>query len=307
MARFLRSVGTSGILGLAVLVFAIEVLAPRLPPYAGPPDLRLSRSLTLPSADTLHIDNSDGSIRVVTQADRSEISIEVRIKVYALNDAADMRMMERYSESLVQAESSAASLRLITEAVKRPETLALQVEYTVHVPLETNINITGSNGNIWVAEGCGEVSVHSRNADIEILEPQGAVIAQSTNGRISVIDAQNSTTLRTVNGNIFAEMLDGALEASSTNGTIKTHVLDPRVSGCVLNSENGGIKVILDEGISFTVDASAERGSVQSDFAIGRAQGSRKTRSLHGSVGDGETKLNLSTGNGSIWLARGKA
>ncbi len=199
------------------------------------------------------------------------------------------------------------SLRLTTEPLERPGTLALQVEYTVQVPLGTNIDITGSNGNIWVAEGCGRVAVHSRNADIEILEPRGTVIARSTNGRISVFDARQSTTLQTVNGNIVAELLDGVLEASSTNGSITTRVLDARVSGCVLNTENGAIKVELGEGVSFTVDASAERGSVRSDFTVDRAGGPRRTRSLQGSVGDGKTKLNLTTGNGSIWLARGKA
>ena len=305
MGRFLRSGGTAFILAAAVLVFTIEILAPRLPPYAGPPDLRASRSLTLPSAQTLLLDNADGAIRVVTAEAASEISVDVEIKMYALNDSADLATLRRYMESLVEARSAPGRLEITTEPLERPQAIALQVAYRVRVPQGTNIEITGSNGNIWVAEGCGQVSVHSSNADIEILGPRGAVIAQSINGRIRVIDAQSSTTLQTVNGNILARLLDGVLEASSTNGAITTHVLDPSVSGCVLYSENGGIKVILPDDISFTIDASAQRGTVRSDFPIESATGARRTKSLHGQFGDGETKLNLTTGNGNIWLARG--
>ncbi len=305
MAKFLRSIGTSATLGAALLVLSIEVIAPRLPPYAGLPDLRASRSLTLPASPTLRLDNSDGAIRVMTTAGASEVRVDVEIKMYALNDRADLPALERYLESLVLARSDAGDLTITTEPLKRPESMALQVAYTVHVPEGTNIDITGSNGNIWVGEGCGEVRVHSGNADIEILEPGGAVIAQSTNGRIRVVDATNSTTLQTVNGNILAEVRDGILEASSINGRIKTRVLDPSVSGCVLNSENGGIEVILGNDVSFTVDATAQRGSIRSDFAVDGAGGRRTARTLRGSVGDGETKLNLTTGNGNIWLARG--
>ena len=305
MAKFLRSVATATTLGAALLVLGIEVIAPHMPPYAGPPDLRASRSLTLPRAQTVHLDNSDGAIRILTTADAREVEVEVEIKMYALNKRADLPALERYLETLVRTQSDADDLVITTEPLKRPESMALQVTYTVRVPQGTHIDITGSNGNIWVAEGCGEVRVHSGNADIEILKPRGAVIAQSTNGRIRVVDARKSTTLQTVNGNIQAEVLDGILEASSINGSIKTRVLDPAVSGCVLSSENGGIEVLLGRDVSFTVDATARRGSVHSDFDVDGAGGRRTTRTLRGTVGDGGTKLNLSTGNGNIRLARG--
>ncbi len=305
MVKFLRSVAASATLGAALLVLGIEVIAPRMPPYAGPPDLRASLSLTLPASQTVHLDNSDGAIRIMTAAGASEVQVDVEIKMYALNNRADLPALETYLATLVSAETYAGGLSIVTEPLKRPESIALQVAYTVYVPRGTHIDITGSNGNIWIAEGCGEVRVHSGNADIEILGPRGAVIAQSTNGRIRVVDATKSTTLQTVNGNILVEVRDGVLEASSTNGTIKTHVLDPGVSGCVLNSENGGIEVLLGSEVSFTVDATAQRGSVRADFAVEGLGGRRSTRTLRGTVGEGATKLNLSTGNGSIWLARG--
>ncbi len=305
MSKFLRSIATSATLAAALLVLGIEVIAPRLPPYAGPPDLRASRSLTLPPSQTVRLDNSDGAIHVITTEGVREVQVDVEIKMYALNNRADLPALERYLESLVLAQSDAGSLTITTEPLKRPESMALQVAYTVHVPRGTHIDITGSNGNIWVAQGCGEVHIHSGNADIEILEPLGAVIAQSTNGRIHVVDATNSTTLQTVNGNILAEMRDGVLEASSTNGRIRTRVLDSGVSGCVLSSENGGIEVLLGDEVSFTVDATAQRGGIRSDFAIDGAGARRTTRTLRGTFGEGETKLNLTTGNGSILLARG--
>lgn len=304
MARFLHSVGTSVILGVALLVFVIEVVAPRLPPYAGPPQLRDTRSFRLPAVKRVRLRTSDGAVRIVT-SETDEISVEVEIKLYALNDRADPALLREYLETLIKVERTEPELAITTEPFERPASLAVQVAYTIHVPVGTNIDIAGSNGNIWVAKGCGAVTVHSGNADIEILEPAGPVIAKSTNGRIRVIDSQASTTLETVNGNILAKMRDGVLDASSTNGTIQVHILGPAVTGCVANSENGAIKAFLGPDVSFTVRATAERGSVRSQFSIEGANGADRTRELSGTFGDGDTKLNLTTGNGSIWLARG--
>ena len=81
MAKFLRSVATATTLGAALLVLGIEVIAPHMPPYAGPPDLRASRSLTLPRAQTVHLNNSDGAIRILTAADAREVEVEVEVAV----------------------------------------------------------------------------------------------------------------------------------------------------------------------------------------------------------------------------------
>ena len=309
MAKSLRSVGTSVFLGAAILVFSVEVLAPRLPPYVGPPDYRETRSLSFPAEGSLRLVNTDGAVRIViSQQDSArEIGIEVEITVYALNQNADRRMIERYVDSLLEIRSADGRLSITTEPSPRPPALALRAEYTLSVPPGTDIDIRGTNGNIWIAEGCGEVSVHSQNSDIEILRPMGPVVAQSINGRIRLRDAQDRATLETVNGNIRADVRKGTLHASSTNGSIRAYVLGQGVEGCVVNSDNGGIEVFLPDNVSFTVNASAPRGSIRSDFLIEGAGASRRTNELSGSIGDGETKLNLTTGNGSIWLIRGRA
>ena len=262
------------------------------------------RTLTLPAVKTLRLRNSDGAVRIVTD-DTDEIVVEIDIKLYALNEEADTALLRDYLKTLVEVERTEPEIAITTEPNERPASIAVQVAYTIHVPRGTNVDIAGSNGNIWIAKGCGEVTVHSGNADVEILQPGGAVIARSTNGRISVIDSQASTTLQTVNGNILAKMQNGALDASSTNGTIQMHILGAGVSGCVANSANGAIKAFLVPDVSFTVRATAERGSVHSQFTLEGANSAGRSRELSGTLGDGDTKLNLTTGNGNIWLARG--
>jgi len=307
MGKSLRSLGTSGLLGAAILVFSIEVLAPRLPPYVGPPDYREARSLSVPAQPSLSLVNADGAVRVVaTEPGReAEIGIEVEFAVHGLNADADRRMIARYVDSLLVVESREGQLAIVTEPATRPQAIALRAEYTVTVPLGTDIDIRGANGNIWIAEGCGEVTVHSINADIEILRPGGAVLAQSTNGRIRLHNAQERATLETVNGNIRADVRRGILQASSTNGSIRAHVEDAEVEGCVVNSANGGIQVFLQEEASFSVNANATRGVVVSEFVLEGAGLAGDRNNLTGTAGTGSTKLNLTTGNGNIWLIRG--
>jgi DUF4097 and DUF4098 domain-containing protein YvlB len=158
------------------------------------------------------------------------------------------------------------------------------------------------NGNVWVAEGCGKVSVESGNADIDIQRPAGPVVARTTNGRLRLLGGRGPAVLETVNGSIRADMLAGTLTASSVNGKVQAELRGPEVLACALRSENGDVNVGLGDTIGFTLDASAARGSVAGD--TGLPLDSSKPGAFRSREGSGETRLTLSSANGSIRLTR---
>lgn len=289
-----------------VLIFTVRVLAPALPPFVGPPDIRELKSLNLPVYSMLRLSNTDGALQVYTYPEDSArgIEIEADIKVYLARDA-DRNEVERFIDGLVEVHGTNELLEIIAEPSPRPPFIDMQVDFTIYVPRGTDIEALGANGNIRVAEGCGQVTIRGGNSDIEILRPEGAVVAQNTNGRIRVIGAASTATIDSVNGSITAAMRGGELKATSLNGNIVARVAEASVRSCYLESENGGITVVLAEDSSVTIEATTDRGFIRSDFTFDGNTGVLESKQLIGTLGDGATKLTVETLNGNIWVAKG--
>jgi hypothetical protein len=275
-----------------------------LPPFVGAPDATAVRSLRFPATQRVELFTNDGAVRVAVNNDASyvtcEISADIRLYRTALGrHGADPA---QYIGRVVSADADAGAIRIHSLPNDWPADLAAIVNYTITVPRGTNIGIRGVNGNVWVAEGCRDVSVESGNADVEIRKPFGPVVASSTNGRLRLYGARGRSALETVNGNIRADVLSGWLTAASVNGRVQAEVLGPEVLACALRSENGDVKVGLGADIGFTLDAAAARGSVRGD--TGLALDSAAPGAFRSRAGSGETRLTLNSANGSIRLTR---
>ncbi len=303
MRTLLRSVFTACTIAAAVLAFSIGVLASNLPDAVGGPDVKETREMKLPAAHALHLLNDDGSVQISTH-DFDEISVQASIKVYNRANAEDS-ILQGFVKSLVTVNALPDALRIVTEPDDRPDNIDIRVDYIIVVPVGTDVQVEGSNGNVWINKGVGGIAVRGRNTDIEITEPRGPVEAQSTNGRIRVFDAPDGARVKTVNGNIYAHMLGGTLDAATTNGAIVVRILDPSVPECSLSSQNGGITVLMADSCTATVDAVTDRGVVKSDFPVDATAGLQKNRHLKGTIGAGHTMLKMDALNGNIWITKG--
>ncbi len=306
MIPYLRSLVNAALISGSVLLFSVHILAPLFTPIVGPPDFSTTKSLSLPAAAKLRLVQTDGRIRVYTHSDPavSSIAIEASLKVY-LNPGADASGIRDFANSLVASKGDSSELAIQTEPAERPESVnTVLVDYVIHVPAGTDIDLTGSNGNVWIAQGCGDVSVRGNNTDIEIVNPGGIVLANTVNGRIRLVEGRDDAVLDTENGNIYAHMLNGTLDARTTNGFIVARILDPAVKAFDLYSDNGGITVVAGDDASFSFKAKTNRGLIRSSFPVDGKTGILEGKELEGIVGDGRVQLNLTTLNGNIWLAR---
>ncbi len=304
MNRLIRSLATAGLIAAAVELFSIYFLSINLPRVAGPPDEQMTHSITLPPTSKLKIVNENGNV-VVRAVRASETTIQVDVKAYDMGEA-DLPAIKVYMASLFNVEALPDGYCVTTEPAKRPDGIELRADYTVLTPEGTAITVAECNGNVWISRGCGEISVTGRNSDVEIVGPRGPVTVDSVNGRIRLTDAPQRATVRTVNGNIYAHMTGGALDAATTNGAIVARLLNRKVSACTLNSENGGITLVLPADFSATIDASAHVGRVRNEFDNIISPDSKGGRRLHGVIGSGDTTVHIETLNGNIWVARGE-
>ncbi len=304
MRNLSKSIVTAVLLSIALIAVGVEFIAPYLPPYAGTPDAKTVRTLSLPAAARLEIHAVDGSIRVAVNEDPAATLCEVTadIRLYKVGRTQSETDPNEQISRVVSADADSDVIRVRSLPEDWPAEIAAVVKYAVTVPRGTDIDVRGVNGNVWVAEGCGKVSVESGNADVEVLNPTGPVVARSTNGRLRLFGGRGSSVLETVNGNIRADMVEGSLTAASVNGRVQAEVLGPAVLACALRSENGDVNVGLGADVGYTLDANAVRGDVLGDAGLPIDRAS--PGSFRSATGSGDTRLTLTTANGSIRLTR---
>lgn len=300
-----KSAVTAIVVAAAVQSFTVGVLSKKLSLEICRPGAEDNRSLSFDGVQSFRLKNSDGAVRVnVGHGDT--LTVSANIRAYT-QDSSTQALAEQYVSGLIVAKQEGARVEIITEPTARPDEIDLRVDYVIEVPEGANLNIEGSNGNVWVAKGCHDVDVQGNNSDIELLEPTGVVRAKSANGRIRIINSVDEAAIETVNGSIYATVRKGALKATTANGSIVTTVQTPEVASCDLTAMNGGITLLLAADCSAEVAASTERGAVRSELPVTAPTGPSKRREIHGRIGAGETRINLNSLNGNISIARSES
>ncbi|MCP4645414.1 MAG: DUF4097 family beta strand repeat protein [bacterium] len=297
----MRSIITAFVIAGLVLVLTVRVVAPMFPPFVGKADVAKEWDGSWQGKGSLFLDNPDGFV-LVTADDRSDIKVHAEIKAFAWERGND-DVIREYVESLMDVTEDEQSVRLTTEPAERPDSLDLLVLYTVHVPRGTALDIRSDNGNVWIREGCGEVSVVGSNSDVRVEKPTGKLSVQTVNGRIEASSLPEGATLKTVNGNVKAAIVSGHLAAETTNGFVHARLLGPTVTGCDLTSQNGGIKVVVSDGCDVDVRARTRQGTIASDIEFD-SLAVQNRRNLNGVTGAGTARLTMATLNGDIELVR---
>lgn len=299
----LKSAGTAIFIALAIQMFTIGILAPKLPREVCPPGIQSNQTFTFSAAPIFRLENKDGTIRVQVNPVSEKVQIIARVRAYTAG-ADSQAVAEAYLPTLFKVEETAEMIRLITEPGIRPDTVDMRVDYTVEVPQNTDISIDVANGNVWISEGCSNISVVGNNSDIEIIKPFGTVSAKTVNGRISVLESTAETTLETVNGSVQTSLAGGALQASTITGNILASLLDEKVESCDLTSLNGSITLVMSDKISVDMNAATECGLVRTDVTMEPWNGIKKRRQVYGRIGNGETPVSVNSMNGDIVIQR---
>ncbi len=125
---------------------------------------------------------------------------------------------------------------------------------------------------------------------------------KTTNGAIEVSGIEGQVKLRTTNGNIDAEDLGGALDAHTVNGSIDAalNALN-RDEEHSFSTTNGSITITLPGDINADVRVSTVNGRISTDFPL-QVKGKFNSKSMTGTIGSGGAMMIMKTVNGSIHL-----
>lgn len=147
--------------------------------------------------------------------------------------------------------------------------------------------------------------------EFRLMVPRNAVLdnVSSVNGNVKISDMTNKVEISAVNGNISAKNLSGELDISTVNGTINAELTQMKAGSKVdLSTVNGTVNLYLPAYIDAVFSGSTVNGSIKTDFGLTVKKSKYgASSSLSGTLGSGNSTVNLSSVNGTIGVKQGSA
>lgn len=168
---------------------------------------------------------------------------------------------------------------------------------------------------IWRDATCDEDGIHAPrnrssgandvNVRFVVRVPEGVRVDVGTvNGGIEVDGVTTEVRANTVNGSIIARSAGGPVRAKTVNGSIRVSMGSlGRARDLEYQTVNGSVTLELPPNFGAELEMSTVNGHVSTDFPI-MVSGTMSPRRLRGTVGNGETRVRVSTVNGSVTLKR---
>ena len=133
------------------------------------------------------------------------------------------------------------------------------------------------------------------------LQPVAVALVADPGGDIEVGHAAGTTELSTSGGNIKIESVENSVHASTSGGNVRAGIVGPLKDDCVLTTSGGTVKVTVDKGAAFRLDASTSGGSVDAEgLTITIEKSNRGHSQLSGTVNGGGSLLKLHSSGGDI-------
>lgn len=196
----------------------------------------------------------------------------VHVRAWDRNEVRVVAKIQTHAPSLSEAKSLASSInvaaepgRVSTEGPDTKDRRGWSVNYEVWAPANTGADLRTMNGGLSVEGLTGDLRLKTTNGSISLAAVSGSVVARSTNGVVHL------------------ELARGG-------------------KGVDIETTNGGIAVIVPEGIGAELTASTQNGGIDFDFPV-QVQG-RMRKQVTATIGDGGPTYRIVTTNGGITVRR---
>jgi len=143
------------------------------------------------------------------------------------------------------------------------------------------------------------------SVSFDVMVPnQGSLDLRSTNGGIKIEEVSGQLSFRTTNGGVTLKNVNGDVRGATTNGGLRVE-LDGAGwvgEGLDVETQNGGVRLIVPEGYSAHLEARVQNGGLNIDFPV-TVQGEFR-RSLSTDLGAGGAPLKVRTVNGGVTISK---
>ncbi len=231
------------------------------------------KTISFKSGGKVSVRNVNGYINAESwDKDQVKIDAEIRVKT---EWGSSVDAEEIIKKVKIEIDESGDRLRIEADYPKKKhgvsdwnfyddERYIVIVDYSIKIPVETDLSLDSVNGDVKAENLKGEIS------------------------------------LKTVNGSVNVFDINGSIEASTVNGAIKarsTHL--DKSNNIHLSSVNGSVTLSLPSDLAADIHASTLNGGISTDFPI-TVTGKFVGKKIEGKVNGGGSSIDLSTVNGGI-------
>ena len=182
------------------------------------------------------------------------------------------------------------------------------VDYTVRVPVTSNVKLKNVNGPIGASQVQGQVKVNNVDGSANLHAISGEIKAETVNGSLKASELEGSAKLNTVNGKM--EVTSGtlsALKADTVNGSIAVQATLSSEGSYNLHTVNGSCHLTVPS--DFTAHVSAHGINMSVDCQVPSESVSRRFGSWEGIIGSGDgptAQIRFNTVNGQLRIDNGE-
>jgi hypothetical protein len=218
---------------------------------------------TIPARGKLLVDSRVNGGIIVIGENRRDIQLHAVIQAHARSQTRAEAMIE-------EVRIRTAEGRISADGPDTGRNEWWSVNFELHVPMTTDLDLMAQNGGIAVAEVTGLLRMETENGGIHLDRVNGDVVAETTNGGIEV--------------GLDGDRWEGkGLDATTTNG---------------------GVHVRIPDGYSAHLETSTVNGGMEIDFPV-TVQG-RIGRRISADLGKGGPTIRVTTTNGGVTIAKGR-
>lgn len=281
----------------------------------------VEKNFSVHPGGTLTVETQGGEIRVQPSSDNAvHVVAKERFRTDSDTEADDI--LKNLSLTI---EQSGDSVKAVSKYEKDIAGFhwgswpPVQVSFVVTVPTSYNVDLKTSGGDIKIGDLNGKARLHTSGGDlvlgkisgdieggtsggdVRLAEGAGTVRLNTSGGDIHVDRAIGRTNLDTSGGTIRIEAVENTLHATTSGGDVSARIIGALKGDCSLGTSGGRVRLTVDKGAAFDLDASTSGGDVEAEgLTITIERGGVGKSRLAGKVNGGGPQVHLRSSGGDI-------
>lgn len=177
------------------------------------------------------------------------------------------------------------------------------------------VYVSGTSGSLVVDVGSGEVEVRDAEGEIDIDTGSGSVEAAGISGTLLHVDTGSGSVfamgatvdalhIDTGSGGIVAERVAARDILLDTGSGLVELDLTNDADNIEIDTGSGGVRVTVPESFGARVDIDTGSGGIELDMPVTMRRWQRDH--VQGTIGDGNGRLHIDTGSGSVRILSGR-
>jgi len=281
----------------------------------------VEKTFTVQPGGLLHVETQGGNVKVLTSND-NVVKVVATEKIHDSTDAEADELLKKLTLTIEQKDggvSAESQYEKHMPGMHWGSWPPVQVDFTVTVPTNYNVDLKTSGGDVTVDDLQGKVHARTSGGDIKLGKISGDIDAGTSGGNVKLEEgsatvklgtsggdvkvgrAVGPTDLETSGGNIDIKSVENTLHASTSGGNVSAGIAGALKGDCKLSTSGGRVRVTVDKAVAFDLDASTSGGDVEAEgLTITIEKGGVGRSKLAGKVNGGGPVLKMRSSGGDI-------